>query len=162
MVRRPQNWVIGGFILLAVFVIAFVLVNLLLSQGFGLPATFLVLPSDVTLNPGEGWQFRAVAGDRAMPGVKWTATDGKIGPEGFYVAPHTPGDYQIIAQHPNSDYRAAATVHVIATDGITTEQPPSPTEAAPLVQPLGGDVEEVTLPSLQATQPLQLFRAACK
>lgn len=135
MARRPQHWVIGGFILLAVFVIAFVLVNLLLSQGIGLPATFLVLPAEVTLNPREGWQFRAVAGDRVIPGAKWMATGGDIGPEGFYVAPDTPGDYQIIAQHPSSNYRSAATVHVVATDGITAEQPPGPTESTPPDQP---------------------------
>jgi hypothetical protein len=135
MARRPQHWVIGGFILLAVFVIAFVLVNLLLSQGIGLPATFLVLPSEVILNPREGWQFRAIAGNRIIPGVKWMATGGDIGPEGFYVAPDTPGDYQIIAQHPNSSYRSAATAHVVATDGITTEQPPGPTESTHPGQP---------------------------
>ncbi|MBN1811413.1 MAG: hypothetical protein JXA14_06235 [Anaerolineae bacterium] len=135
MARRPQHWVIGGFILLAVFVIAFVLVNLLLSQGIGLPATFLILPSEVTLHPGEGWQFRAVAGDRVIPGVKWTATDGDIGPEGFYVAPDTPGDYQIIAQHPNSNYRSAATVHVVGAENAVTEQPINLTETTTPVQP---------------------------
>lgn len=150
MSRRPQQWVIGGFILLAVFVIAFVLASLLLSQGVGLPATFLVLPSEVTLKPGEGWQFRAIAIDRTVPGVKWTATDGDIGPEGFYVAPDTPGDYQIIAQHPNSDYRAAATVHVIATDGITTEQPLSPTEPEALVQPTSASTATPTTTPTEA------------
>ncbi|MBN1976698.1 MAG: hypothetical protein JW918_04780 [Anaerolineae bacterium] len=130
MAKRPQQWVIGGFILLAILVIAFVLVNLLLSQGIGLPATFLILPGEVTLHPGEGCQFRAVAGDRLMPGVKWTASDGDIGPEGFYVAPDAPGDYQIIAQHPNSEYRTAVTVHVVAADENSTEQPPNPTETA--------------------------------
>ena len=134
MARRPQHWVIGGFILLAILVIAFLVVNLLLSQGIGLPATFLILPSEVTLYPGEGCQFRAVAGDRLMPGVKWTASDGDIGPEGFYVAPDTPGDYQIIAQHPNSEYRTAVTVHVVAANEAGTEQPPNPTETAIPIQ----------------------------
>jgi hypothetical protein len=134
MSRRPQHWVIGGFILLAVFVIALLLANLLLSQGIGLPAVFLIFPDKVTLNPGESWQFRAVAGDRLMPGVEWTATGGDIGPEGFYVAPDTPGDYQIIAQHPNSTYRAAATVHVIATGSIATESPANPIETITPVQ----------------------------
>jgi hypothetical protein len=134
MARRPQNWVIGGFILLAVLVIAFVLVNLLLSQGIGLPAIFLVLPEEITLRPGAGWQFRAVAGNRLMPGVTWTATGGEIGPEGFYVAPDTPGDYQIIAQHPNSSYRAAATVHVVAA-GVTAEPLSIPTETTAPIQP---------------------------
>ncbi|MFN2269686.1 MAG: hypothetical protein ACK2US_02535 [Anaerolineae bacterium] len=132
MTRRPQHWVIGGFILLAILVIAFVLVNLLLSQGIGLPATFLIMPGEVTLHPGEGWQFRAVAGDRLMPGVKWTASGGDIGPEGFYVAPDIPGDYQIIAQHPNSEYRTAVTVHVVAADGVVTEQPSNPETAIPI------------------------------
>jgi hypothetical protein len=144
MARRPQHWVIGGFILLAVFVIALVLANLLLSQGIGLPAIFLILPNEVTLNPGDSWQFRAVAGDRLMPGVEWTATGGDIGPEGFYVAPDIPGDYQIIAQHPNSNYRSAATVHVVATNGITTEPPPGPMET---VMP----VQSTTIPSTPPT-----------
>jgi hypothetical protein len=135
MARRPQNWVIGGFILLAVFVIALVLIDLLLSRGIGLPATFLISPGEIILTPGEGWQFRAVAGERTMPGVKWTATGGDIGPEGFYVAPDTPGDYQIIAQHPNSSYRAAATVHVVNTENAGTEQSISPTESVTSVQP---------------------------
>jgi hypothetical protein len=150
MARRPQHWVIGGFILLAIFVIAFVLVNLLLSQGVGLPATFLVLPSEIILSPGEGWQFRAVAGDRVIPGAKWVATGGDIGPEGFYVAPDIPGDYQIIAQHPNSDYRSAATVHVVATEGVTTEQP-SPTESTPPNRPTPASTTALTMTPIRPT-----------
>jgi hypothetical protein len=152
MARRPQHWVIGGFVLLAVFVIAFVLVNLLLSQGIGLPATFLVLPSEVTLHPGDGWQFRAVAGDRVIPGAKWTATGGDIGPEGFYVAPDTPGDYQIIAQHPNSDYRAAATVHVVGTEDAPAEPSLSPTESATPVQPTTASTAASTTTPIRPTQ----------
>jgi hypothetical protein len=134
MARRPQHWAIGGFILLTILVTAFVLVSLLLSRGIGLPATFLVQPGEVTLNSGEGWQFRAVAGDRLMPEVEWTASGGDIGPEGFYVAPDTPGDYQIVAHHPNLNYRAAATVHVVVPEGATVEQP-SPTEEIGPLQP---------------------------
>jgi hypothetical protein len=152
MTRRPQHWVIGGFILLAVFVTALVVVSLLLSGGFGLPATFQVLPGEVTLHPKEGWQFRAVSDDRLMPGVKWTATGGVIGSEGFYTAPDIPGDYQIIAQHPSSDYRAAATVHVVAVGGVTAEPSPSPTEAAAIIQPTAAPtVAAVALTSASPT-----------
>jgi hypothetical protein len=132
MTRRPQHWVIGGFILLAILATALIAVNLLFSQGFGLPATFQILPGEVTLHPGQGWQFQAVAGNRLMPGVKWTATGGIIGAEGFYTAPDIPGDYQVIAQHPNSDYRTAATVHVVTGENATTEpnlvEPAEPTQ----------------------------------
>jgi hypothetical protein len=151
MARRPQHWVIGGFILLAIFVTAFVLVNLLLSQGIGLPTAFLILPSEVVLHPGEGWQFRAVAGDRVIPGVEWMAPGGDIGPEGVYVAPDTAGDYQIIAQHPNSNYRSAATVHVVGAESVTTEQPISTIESTIPTQPTTTSTAVPTTPPARPT-----------
>jgi hypothetical protein len=146
MTRGPQRWVIGGFILLAVFVTAFAVVSLLLSRGIGLPATFQVSPGEVTLRPGEGWQFRAVASGRLVRGVTWTATGGIIGPEGFYTAPDISGDYQVIAQHPNSEYRAAATVHVVIAEDVTTA-PTNPTQPIEPVQP----TDAPTTPSLPLT-----------
>ncbi len=158
MTRRPQHWVIGGFILLAILASALIAANLLFSQGFGLPTTFQILPGEVTLHPGQGWQFRAVADNRLMPGVKWTAAGGIIGAKGFYTAPDTPGDYQVIAQHPNSDYRTAATVHVVTGENATTEpnlvEPAEP--AQPTMAPTALSPSLTPMPTSPMPVPTQL------
>jgi hypothetical protein len=95
-----------------------------------------------------------------MPGVKWTASDGDIGPEGFYVAPDTPGDYQIIAQHPNSEYRTAVTVHVVATEDVITEQPSSTKTAIPVQTTIPTVTPTASTPSSPSPAPTQTSASA--
>jgi hypothetical protein len=122
MGSKVRRWVVVGFVLLLAFVAAFTAVTLLVPLGFSVPTTFQVSPAEVSLRPGQGRQFRAVHEGRPVQGVTWTATDGRIGPEGFYTAPETPSDYQVTAYHPTTGYSASATVHV-SLDGVETPSP---------------------------------------
>jgi hypothetical protein len=153
MGSQARRWIIGTFILLIALVAAFVVLNLMLPTWFGPPATFDISPSEVTLLPGQGWQFQAVHEGRSVHGIQWAATDGTIGAEGFYIAPPEPGDYQIIAQHPSKPYSAVAMVHVVQDTTITevpsdlptltqtatvpteTPAPPTPTPKQPTSTP---------------------------
>jgi hypothetical protein len=125
MGSQIRRWVVVGFILLLAFVAAFTLVTLLLPMGFTAPTGFQVAPGEITLRPGQGWQFRAIHEGKQIHGVVWTATSGRIGPEGFYTAPQTSGDYQVMASHPSTDFSASAIVHVVP-------EASEPTSALPL------------------------------
>jgi hypothetical protein len=127
MGSQIRRWVIVGFVLLLTFVAAFTLVTLLLPLGFTTPATYQVTPTEITLRPGQGWQFRAIFEGRQVQGLTWAATGGNIGPEGFYTAPGTPGDYQVTAFHPSSGFSAIATVHVAGDGGEVPSALPSST-----------------------------------
>jgi hypothetical protein len=119
MGSQARRWIVGMFILLIALVVAFAVLILMLPAWFGPPATFDVSPSEVTLLPGQGWQFQATHEGRVVRGIQWAATGGTIGAEGFYIAPPDPGDYQVIAQHPSEPYSAIATVHVVQDTTIT-------------------------------------------
>lgn len=134
---RSRRWVGPIFALLVLLVVAFVAAVYLLPEGIGLPSTFEVSPSEITLYPGQGWQFRAVYGGRSVHGVDWRASGGTIGPEGFYTAPGVPGDYEVSAQHPATGYRTGATVHIAegpagtsTTATISAQRPVTPTDTS--------------------------------
>lgn len=135
------RWVAWLFIACALFTAALLGVLSFLPGGANVPATFQVVPQEITLCTGQGRQFRAVHEGAAVEKVKWDATGGDIGPGGFYVAPGIPGDYQVTAQHPKTTYQAAALVRVTECttrtaagsdrEGLPTSLPSPPTLPAP-------------------------------
>jgi len=138
------RWVVWGFILLAVLVIALVAAVTLLPKTVGLPQTFQVIPGEPTLCLGQGRQFRAVHEQSPVHGVAWETTGGVIGPEGFYVAPDTPGDHLVSAQHPQTSFSASATVHVIQCVTEPASAPPAGPTPTPV--PPAATVTPIPLP----------------
>ena len=92
--------------------------------------TLEVSPAEKTLCLGQGYQFLAVRGGEKVREAEWRVSGGVIGSEGFYLAPETPGEYEVSAQVNGGRTQAAAAVHVVqCNDG---EPLPSPTPS-PLV-----------------------------
>ena len=145
MGSQIRRWVVVGFVLILTFVAAFTLVTLLLPLGFTTPATFQITPSEITLRPNQGWQFRAVNEGRQVTGLTWTASGGKIGPEGFYTAPETTGDFHITAYHPSTGFSTVATVHVAPDGDVKPTDLPLPT--LPATEPTSVPTRPETTPT---------------
>ena len=163
MGSQARRWIVGIFILLIALVVAFVVLILMLPAWFGPPATFDISPSKVTLLPGQGWQFQAVHEGKPLRGIRWAATGGTIGAEGFYIAPSELGDYQVIAQHPSEPYSAVATVHVVQDTTVTIVPTALPTLTQTAIVPTETPIPPTPTPTQTPTPtpiPETLFDAS--
>lgn len=148
MTERGYRWVVWGFALLVVLAAALVGAALL-PGNTGVSGPFQVSPGEISLCPGQGWQFQATAEGNALQGLSWEATGGQIGSEGFYVAPQTPGAYVISAYHPQTGYSASSTVHVMpCSAGAPQGSLPTPVTVAATEAP---EPSPTALPSSSPT-----------
>jgi hypothetical protein len=84
-----------------------------------------ITPLSATLVSGASQYFTCtVAGGEAHAGCTWTvgeANGGTINADGLYVAPATPGTYQVVATSTDSSASATAPVTVVAPVGGCTD-----------------------------------------
>ena len=104
---------------------------------FGLDgqAAIEVSPAEITLCPGQSYQFYALQAGEPAGGAAWTTTAGGVSSSGFYSAPDEPGEYSVMAEPQRGDSRALALVHVVACVDGRPLPPPKPTELPPPAPP---------------------------
>jgi len=126
------RWIAWAFVLIVIVTAVLLVTVYLIPARVGPPEAFQVSPAEITLCLAQARQFRAVHEGRSVDGMVWQATDGAIGPEGFFVAPQAPGDHQVSACHPRTGRCVGAVVHVIQ---CTTETTPDSTPASTPLPP---------------------------